>query len=117
MSGQPGVSNREIKRICEKVMSPLKKDWAKRLDYELWVYRVAYKTLIGMSSYHLVFGKACHFPIKLKHNAFWAIKKLNFNLEAVGKKRLLQLNEMDEIRLDAYEMPRYIKKRQGDGMV
>lgn len=49
--------------------------------------------------------------MELEHRAYWAIKSLNFELNAAGKKRSLQLNELDEIRLDAYENARIYKER------
>ena len=89
LNGQAEISNREIKNILEKTLSASRKDWSLKLDDALWAYRIAYKSLIRMSSYRILFGKSFHLPLELEYKAMWAIKKLNFDFEDVKEKILL----------------------------
>ncbi|XP_025641857.1 uncharacterized protein [Arachis hypogaea] len=49
MNGQDEVSNRENKRILEKIMKPHRRDWSAKLTDAPWAYQMAYKMPIGMS--------------------------------------------------------------------
>ncbi|CAM8917230.1 unnamed protein product [Rhodiola kirilowii] len=110
-NGQAEISNREIKGILEKMVNPNRKDFSQRLDEALWAYRTAYKTPISTSPFLLVYGKACHLPVELEHKAYWALKKCNPYLQAAGLDRRLQLCELEELRLEAYESQSDYKAR------
>ncbi|GJY73872.1 reverse transcriptase domain-containing protein [Tanacetum coccineum] len=66
------------------------------IDYvSKWVKAQAFPTNDARNAYHL--------PVELEHKAYWAIKNCNMDLTKAGANRFLQINELDEMRLDAYE--------------
>ncbi|GKF01977.1 reverse transcriptase domain-containing protein [Tanacetum coccineum] len=102
-SGQVEVSNRGLKRILKRTVGENRASWSDKLDNALWAFRTAFKTSIGCTPYKLVYGKACHLPIELKHKAYWALKHCNFDLKIAGDHWKVQMNELNELRDQAYE--------------
>nr|GEV40201.1 reverse transcriptase domain-containing protein [Tanacetum cinerariifolium] len=102
--------NDQFEKVMRKTKLPTispprqnRASWSDKLDDALWAFRTTYKTPTGCTPYKLVYGKACHLPIELKHKAYWALKQNNFDLSVAGDHRKIQLNELNELRDHAYE--------------
>nr|GEW25491.1 hypothetical protein [Tanacetum cinerariifolium] len=102
-SGQVEVSNRGLKRILERAVGENYASWLDKLDDALWAFCTTYKTPIGRTSYKLVYAKACHLPVELEHKAYWALKHANIDLKTAGDHKKIQINELNELRDQAYE--------------
>ena len=103
-----------------KLKFPVKtnrKAWSIKLDDALWAYRISYKTPIGMSAYIMIFGKPCHLPFELEYKVMWAIKKFNCDFQATKEKRLLRMNELEELRNEAYDNAKIYKEKQRSGII
>ncbi|GKC65005.1 reverse transcriptase domain-containing protein [Tanacetum coccineum] len=75
-SGQVEVSNRGLKRILERTVGENRASLSDKLDDALWAFRTAFKTPIGCTPYKLA---------------------------DTGDHRKVQMNELNELRDQAYE--------------
>ncbi|GJY87693.1 reverse transcriptase domain-containing protein [Tanacetum coccineum] len=110
-NGQTEFTNRAIKHILERSVGYNPKDWSEKLNDALWAFGTAYKTPTGCTPFRLVYGNACHLPVEIQHKAYWALNQCNADLEAAGKNRFMQLNELAELRDRVYENTRIYKER------
>nr|GFB67870.1 reverse transcriptase domain-containing protein [Tanacetum cinerariifolium] len=110
-SGQVEVTNCGLKHILERMVRENRSSWSDKLEDALWAFRTAFKTSIGCTPYRLVYGKARHLPLELEHKAYWPLKHANFDLKTAGDHQKLQLNEMNELRDQAYENSLIYKER------
>ncbi|GJT65234.1 reverse transcriptase domain-containing protein [Tanacetum coccineum] len=110
-NGQVENTNRAIKRILEKTIGNNRKDWSYKLYDALWEFQTMFKTPLGTTMFRIIYDKACHLPVELEHKAYWAIKNCNMDLTKAGDNRFLQINEFDEMMLDAYESSISYKER------
>nr|GFB25470.1 reverse transcriptase domain-containing protein [Tanacetum cinerariifolium] len=97
------VTNRGLKRILERTVGENRASLSDKLEDASWAFLTVFKTSVGCTPYCLVYGKACHLPLELEHKAYWALKHANFDLKTADDHQKLQLNELNELRDQAYE--------------
>ncbi|GJX43605.1 reverse transcriptase domain-containing protein [Tanacetum coccineum] len=88
---------------CDACQREHRSSWSDKLDNALWAFCTAFKTPIRCTPYKLVYRKACHLPIELEHKAYWALKHYNYDLKTAGDHRKVQINELNELRDQAYK--------------
>ncbi|GJU25041.1 hypothetical protein Tco_1163662 [Tanacetum coccineum] len=99
------VSNRGLKRnlLSEPWEGKIVPPGRNKLDDAFWASATVTKHPSVYSQIQLVYGKACHLPIELVHKAtgLSSIKILMFKRGCIHRK--VQLNELNELRDQAYE--------------
>ncbi|XP_024007298.1 uncharacterized protein LOC112083501 [Eutrema salsugineum] len=94
--------------VKHKVVSPYHRQTSGKVEVS---NRTSFKTPISTSPFNFLYGKSCHLTVELEYKAWWAVKLLKFDIKNAQEKRLFQLQNLDEIRLDAYESSRIYKER------
>ena len=102
-NGQVESTNKTLEGIITKTVQMHRKDWSAKLTEALWAYRITWKNSTGFSPYQLVYGKQVLLPIEFQIHTFKLAADLGMDLSEAQKERLLQLNQLDEIRQAAIE--------------
>ena len=63
-NGQAESTNKTLCTVLTKIVSESRTDWEQKLPSVLWAYRTAYKTAVGTTPFHLVYGLNAILPIE-----------------------------------------------------
>jgi hypothetical protein len=102
-NGQVESTNKVLEAILTKTIHLHHKDWADRLPEALWAYRTTWRNTTGHTPYELVFGKQILLPIEFQIHTFRLAAELGLDLSEAQKHRVMQLNELGEMRQDALQ--------------
>jgi hypothetical protein len=97
-------TNKVLEAILTKTIHLHHTDWADRLPEALWAYQTTWRNTIGHTPYELVFGKQILLPIEFQNHTFRIAAELGLNLDEAHKQRVMQLNELGEMRQDALQI-------------
>ena len=98
-NGQVESTNKFIEAILTKIVKSHHRDWADRLPEALWAYRTTWRNTTCFSPFDLVYGKSAIFPIEFEIKTLKMATEVNLDVTEAQKRRLNQLNELDENRL------------------
>ena len=98
-NGQVESTNKFIEAILTKMVRSHRRDWADRIPEALWAYRTTWRNTTGFSPYDLVYGKSVIFLIEFEIKTLKTATEVNLDVSEAQKRRLNQLNELDENRL------------------
>jgi hypothetical protein len=78
----------------------------------LWAYRTTWRNTTRFTPYNLVYGKQILLPIEFQVKTFRIIAQLEMNLLAEKQQRILQLNELNEVRHDDIQQTSLVQQKK-----
>ena len=92
-------TNKVIEAILTKTVKSHRRDWVDRLPEALWAYCNSWRNTTGFCPYDLVYGKSVVFLIEFEIKTLKTATEVNLDVTEAQKRRLNQLNELDENHL------------------
>ena len=75
-----------------------RKDWSEKLRDALWAYRITWKNKTEFNPYQFLYGKEVLLPIEFQIHTFKLAKELEMEIYEAKQKRIMELNQLDEIQ-------------------
>ncbi|MCO5562225.1 hypothetical protein L7F22_015851 [Adiantum nelumboides] len=95
--------NGMICKIIKKQVITKPKEWDKHLEVALWSYRTSFKTSLGYSPYHLVFGKEAILPIEVQLASLRVLASGRETPKEQLQQQILDLERLELYRTSAIE--------------
>jgi hypothetical protein len=91
-------------------------DWDLKIHHVVWVYNTTYKIATWYSPFRLTYGMEAFLPIELEVMTLRTTTTMRLPLDESQHHRLLQLNELDELQLKAYQSIEVAQAQQKKGV-
>ncbi|XP_073019371.1 uncharacterized protein [Primulina eburnea] len=101
-NGQAEVSNKVLIKILQKMMEENPRDWPKLLSETLWAYRTSKRTATRVSPFFHTFGHDAVLPLEIMVPSMRVAKQNELSLEHYNEAMIMDLEELDELRIQAY---------------
>jgi len=110
MNGAVESANKNLIRILKK-SAETHKDWHEKLPYALWAYRTSVRTSTGATPYSLVYGMEAVLPVEVEIPSLRILREAELEEAEWVEDRYIQLNLVDEHRLQAMHNARCYQAR------
>lgn len=111
-NGQVESTNKVIEAILTKIVHLHRKDWVEKLPEALWAYITTWRNTTRHTPYELVYGKQVLLPIEFQIQTYKTIVQLDLDLSEAQKQRMTQLNELDEIKEEAFQRTSLVQQQR-----
>ncbi|MCO5593694.1 hypothetical protein L7F22_047711 [Adiantum nelumboides] len=111
-NGQAESSNKTIKTILTKIVQNEPHNWDEQLHTALWAYRIAYNVTIGMTPFQMVYDTEAVAPLEFAVPSRRMAEQYNMDFNEVLKKRLDDLQKLDELRQRALLEQQIVQQRR-----